>query len=74
MSVFMVESKLQKLVPIFGFGCGNSEEGALFTSAADRKVVSVSLGKSQCCSTEAVGSMVILGQYASVQTEWDFFQ
>lgn len=40
MSVLMVESELQKLVPIFG--CGNSQEGALFTSATDRKAVFVS--------------------------------
>lgn len=59
MSVLMVESELQKLVPIFG--CGNSQEGALFTSATDRKAGFVSLSKNQCCSTEAIRTTVTLG-------------
>lgn len=38
----MVEYELQNLVAIFGFGCGNSEEGALFSSVTDNKAVSAS--------------------------------
>lgn len=82
----MVESAMPELVPLFGFGCGHPEEGALFTSVTDRKVVSVSLGKNQYCSTEVIRIMMILGQSSvllfikqpdrresPVQTTWVWF-
>lgn len=57
----MVESELQNPVPRFGFGCVNSEKGALFSSVTDRRTPSAPLGKNQCCSTADLRTQFILG-------------